>query len=313
MKFPLFKINKTGLQTSFQDSGRIGFQKYGVVQGGAMDHLSLNLGNILVGNEPNEACMEVCMIGPEMECLSPTTIAICGGDLSPTLNGKKLPMWRTVRVQKGDLICFGKLKSGLRAYIAVKGGFYVPTVMGSKSYYDKAKIGYPIQKDTIIFGSQQHHAKDRMIGLSPNEIPQYLSSNVIRFIVGPHEEYFTRDGLQTFLETSYEVTSKSDRMGIRLHGEKGITHTNGADIISDAVGFGGIQVPSNGQPIVMMADRQTTGGYSRIGTVISVDLPKLAQMKPGDTIRFQGISVEEAHLLIRKRSKYLHRLQHIIK
>jgi antagonist of KipI len=309
---PLFKVKKIGLQSSFQDLGRRGFLKYGVVQGGAMDQYSLQISNLLVGNKRDEACIEICMIGPELECLASSTIAICGGSLNPTLNGEKLPIWKSVRVKKGDVICFGKPDSGLRSYIAVQGGFHVPEVMGSKSYYDKAKIGTPIEKHSIIFG-HENPIKSKLVGLSHTEIPIYSTENSIRFIPGLHNDHFTSEGIQHFLDNKYVITSRADRMGIQLQGDNTITHKNGADILSDAMPFGGIQVPASGQPIIMMADRQTTGGYTRIGTVTSVDLPKLAQTKPGDIVQFIKVSIEEAQGLLRKQEKYLRRLEQTIK
>lgn len=312
MSFPHFRVKKLGLQTSFQDLGRVGFLKYGVVQGGAMDSFSLQVSNLLVGNKRNEACIEICMVGPELECLTNSAIAICGGDLSPALNGIRIPMWKSVMVRKGDILSFGMPTSGIRAYLAVRGGFQIPSIMGSKSYYDKAKIGTQIEKEMIIYGNEID-SSSRLVGLSSEVIPKYPSSSVIRFIPGPHEDYFTTSGMIAFLKNKFTVTSRADRMGIQLQGEEAIEHKNGADILSDAMPFGGIQVPANGQPIIMMADRQTTGGYTRIGTVVTVDLPKLAQTKPGDTIKFQEISVSDAQLLLRKQEKFLYLLGQAIK
>ncbi|CAG9619964.1 5-oxoprolinase subunit C family protein [Sutcliffiella rhizosphaerae] len=313
MAKPLLKVLKPGLLTTIQDKGRMGLQEYGVVVSGAMDIFSLQIGNILVGNDRYEAGLEVTLMGPELEALDNLVIAICGGNLSPKVNGKSVPMWKSFQVKKGELIEFGRPIDGARAYICVAGGFDLPEVMGSKSTYIKAKVGgingRALEKNDILHGNGGNEAKSGR-ALHPREIPSYLKEMEIRVCLGPHHEDFTSNGLETFLSSTYEITPQSDRMGYRMKGKK-LEHHSSADIISEAIPLGGIQVPSDGQPIILMADRQTTGGYTRIATVISVDIPLLAQAPPGTKIRFQKVTIEEAQQLYLKKNKLLSILEKI--
>ncbi|MEA3321435.1 MAG: biotin-dependent carboxyltransferase family protein [Bacillota bacterium] len=305
MSSPLFQVMKPGLLTTLQDLGRTGYQEFGMVVAGAMDTFALQIGNLLVGNEKGEAALEVTIMGPELKALEDVVVAICGGNLSPKVNGKQAPMWKSFKVKKGELIEFGRPVEGARAYICVKGGFDVPVVMGSKSTYLKAQIGglqgRALEKDDVLYGESSHQAT---IGRSihPDEIPSYEKEMEIRVCLGPHLDVFHESSVETFLSSTYEVTPQSDRMGYRLKGPK-IEHKNSADIISEAIPLGGIQVPADGSPILLMADRQTTGGYTRIATVISYDIPLLAQAQPGTSIRFREVSVEEAQALYLKRAK----------
>lgn len=306
---PLFKVIKPGLLTTLQDLGRAGFQKYGVVVSGAMDPFALQVANLLVGNKRSEACLEITMAGPELVVLSDSTVAICGADLSPTINGKAAPMWKSIRLKKDDLLAFGAPKSGIRAYLAVSGGFDVPVIMGSKSTYTKAGIGRNIEKEDTIYGFAMRSKAG--VGLFHTGIPRYLKEVELRVVRGPHTDRFTDEGLDNFFNKVHLVSPQSDRMGYRLQSQA-ITHKNGADIWSDAIPFGGVQVPVNGQPIILMADRQTTGGYTRIATVISVDLPKVAQLAPGGKIRFREIDIDEAQELFRERERFLIQIKHCL-
>lgn len=309
-KRPLFKVIKTGLMTTFQDLGRFGYQKFGVVTSGAMDPFALQVANLLVGNRRSEAGMEMTMMGPELTVLSPVTAAISGADLNPQVNGEPAPMWKSFQLKEGDRLAFTKPRAGLRAYLCVSGGFDVPVVMGSKSTYVKAGIGKTIEKEDTIHGGQMI---DRAgIGLAYSEIPTYEKEIEVRVVKGPHADRFTDEGLETFFHETHTVSPQSDRMGYRLQSPT-ITHRNGADIWSDAIPFGGVQVPANGQPIILMADRQTTGGYTRIATVISVDLPKIAQLIPGGKIRFREIDIDEAQALYRKRERFFQSIERRVK
>ncbi|TYS69480.1 biotin-dependent carboxyltransferase [Sutcliffiella horikoshii] len=305
MSSPLFQVMKPGLLTTLQDLGRKGYQEFGMVVAGAMDNYALQVGNLLVGNEKGEAALEVTIMGPELKALEDVVVAICGGNLSPKVNGKQAPMWKCFKVKKGELIEFGRPVEGARAYICVEGGFDVPIVMGSKSTYLKAQIGgfqgRALEKDDVLYGEPSHEATTGR-SIRPDQIPSYESEMEIRVCLGPHLDAFHKTSVETFLSATYEVTPQSDRMGYRLKGPK-IQHKISADIISEAIPLGGIQVPADGRPILLMADRQTTGGYTRIATVISYDIPLLAQAQPGTTIRFREVSVEEAQALYLKRAK----------
>jgi antagonist of KipI len=299
----LFKVIKKGLITTFQDLGRYGYQQYGVVTSGAMDPLALQLGNIVVGNKRGEAGMEITMVGPELVALSAMTIAITGGDLSPKINGESAPLWKSIVLQEGDTITFGRPIQGIRTYLTVSGGFQVPVIMGSKSTYMKAGIGQPIEDGDMLYSEYDHVVKNKR-AIKESMIIHYEREISARIIEGPHRNCFTDEGIHTFFSSTYTV-KQGDRMGFRLEGPEKISHVKGADITSDAIPLGGIQVPASGQPIILMADRQTTGGYTRIGTIISEDIPKIAQLPPGGKISFKTITIEEAQLLYRKREKQL--------
>ncbi|RYG71686.1 biotin-dependent carboxyltransferase [Lentibacillus lipolyticus] len=304
----LFQVTKPGVLTSFQDLGRTGYQQYGVPVSGAMDQVALQIANILTGNPRGTACLEVTLIGPELVVTSPTpiTAAITGASLEPKRNSKPLPMWQSVRLYPGDRLTFGRHQAGVRAYIAVAGGFQAPEYFQSKSTDVKSGFGRPLEKGQSITGFPIN-AKPG-IGLTSAERPVYNKSITVSVIEGPHTGAFTQEGLDRFYNTIHIVDANSNRMGYKLI-SKPITQKDGVSIWSDAVPFGGIQVPKNGAPIILMADRQTTGGYPRIGTVMTADLPKLAQLVPKGEIRFQPIPVEAAQEHTRQLETYLHNLE----
>lgn len=296
----LIRIHNQGFLTTVQDLGRYGFQQFGMPVAGAMDSHSLQLANFLVGNDIGEACLEATFLGPEIEFLSNALIAVCGGDTTMKLNDAEVEMNTSIRIEKGDALSFGMMKTGCRLYIAFSGGIDVPIVMGSKSTYLRAKIGG--------FNGRSLFVGDELkIGNPPNN-PQFRSLNSsnllnikskqnIRFIVGSEVSRFTFEGISTFLKSEYTITPKSDRMGYRLSGPK-IEHSNGADIISSGISSGAVQVPGHGEPIIMLSDHQTVGGYTKIANIISLDLPLLGQMKAGDSIRFTEVRLPEAQKLL---------------
>jgi antagonist of KipI len=314
MSKPLFQVIKPGLLTTFQDLGRTGYQEYGVVVAGAMDDYSLQIANLLVGNQRNEAALEVTMMGPTLKVIEDTVISICGGNLSPRVNGKPVPMWKSIAVKEGELIEFGQPLEGIRTYISVAGGFDLPVIMGSKSTFLKAKLGglngRALEKEDMLYGSEHTHTVAGR-SLHYDAIPVFEKEITARVILGPHQDAFTKEALDTFLSSAYEITPQSDRMGYRLNGPE-LKHKTSADIISEAIPLGGIQVPANGQPIILMADRQTTGGYTRIATVIAADMPKLAQAAPGSVVRFEEIGVDEAHELYLRKEKIVSVLEKIV-
>jgi antagonist of KipI len=314
MSSKLFQVIKPGLMTTFQDLGRTGYQEYGVVVAGAMDDFSLQIANLLVGNKRDEAGLEVTMMGPVLKVLEDAVIAITGGNLSPRVNGQPAPMWKSFAVKEGQLIEFGQPLEGIRSYISVAGGFDLLAVMGSNSTYLKARIGglngRALEKEDILYGTENPHAVTGR-SLHYDEIPKYKKEVTVRVILGPHQDAFTDETIKTFLSSSYEITPQSDRMGYRLKGPE-LSHKTTADIISEAIPLGGIQVPANGQPIILMADRQTTGGYTRMATVISTDISLLAQAAPGARIRFKEVGMDEAQDLYFKKQKIVSVLEKII-
>lgn len=294
------KFASGGFLTTVQDMGRTGYQEFGMSVSGVMDQRSASLANILVGNDENEAVLEVTLMGPMMEFTEDNIIAVTGGNLGPKLNGKDLPMYQAVAVRKGDSMSFMGMASGSRAYVAFAGGFDIPVVMGSKSTNLKSKVGgYEGRKigggDEIRFAAPKTALPNMYLRkIKPDDFT--ASEHVLRVVMGPQDDCFTEKGIATFLSETYTFTNESDRMGCRCEGEV-IEHKNGGDIITDGIAFGAIQVPSHGKPIIMMADHQTTGGYTKIAGVISVDLPKVAQSRPGYKVKFQKVSIEEAQKL----------------
>lgn len=286
------KIHKAGLLTTVQDAGRYGFQRYGMPVSGAMDLLSLHQANYLVSNLENEACLEVTALGPEIEFESNTYIAICGADMNAQINGNEIEMYKTIKVNSGDKLTFRGLRSGFRTYISFAGGIEVPLVMGSKSTYMRGEIGgfqgRQINKGDILEIGDNTNIEIREI--NKRDIPIFNEYFTARIIPGPEADHFKVNGLATFLHSEFTLTDQCDRMGYRLTGNK-IKHKTSADIISSGITFGTIQVPAHGEPIIMMADRQTTGGYTRIANVISDDLPFIAQLKPGDKIAFKEVNL----------------------
>lgn len=306
------EILQGGLLTTVQDLGRFSYQQFGVSPGGAMDSRSFRLANILVGNDVQEAALEATLMGPQLRFTTPGVFAVTGGDLQPRLNGAPVAMYRAVTAKEGDVLSFVGPKTGCRSYIAFHGGLDVPQVMGSRSTLLRGGIGgYEGRKlragDRIGF----RVPKKRVSNLQRRQLPQedFSAREVtLRILLGPQEDRFTERGIQTLLQCPYTVTPECDRMGYRLEGPV-IEHTTDANIISDGIALGSIQVPGNGQPIIMMADRQSTGGYTKIGNVISVDLPKLAQCRAGTKLRFCRVEIDEAHALYRSQELQLQRWQ----
>jgi len=306
----IIKVNKPGFLTTVQDLGRMGYQQFGMPVAGAMDQFSAQIANQLVGNEWSEATLEITMMGPELEFIGEALIALTGADLTPTINGKPAPMWQSFTVKTGDILSFKGMKKGSRSYVAVAGGLEIPEIMGSKSTYLKGKLGGYEGRALKAGDSLKVKTIDSQIKAFkgyylPEKLrPTYGNSYKIRVVLGPQDDYFTEEGIKTFFNSPYKITHEADRMGFRLDGPK-IEHEKGADIISDGIAFGAVQVPGHGSPIIMMADRQTTGGYAKIATVITPDIPLLSQAKTGDTIQFVKVNIEEAHELLRDYYKLL--------
>lgn len=325
----MLQIEKDGLQVTVQDLGRRGFQKYGVIASGAMDPYAHRLANILVGNKESEPAIEITLIGPHITFQADCLVALTGGDLSPEINGKPIKMWRPVYVKKGCKLSFGKPVSGCRAYLGVAGGISVSEVMGSFSTYLRAGIGgfegRSLQKgDCIPIGESSQNVKrlmDRLFKevnterafyqmewtLMKKAILTCQTETTVRVIEGRQASLFDKRSQDTFLNQEYQISSESDRMGYRLKGPS-LQLFESKELISEAVSFGSIQVPPDGQPIILMADRQTTGGYPKIGQVATVDLPKVSQSKPGEFLRFERITLEEAQNALVEERQLIHQL-----
>lgn len=297
------RVISGGALTTIQDIGRYGYQRFGIPVTGVMDEYSYKIANYLVGNDENEAVLEMTYIGASLEFLEDMVIAITGANLRPQINKQNINMWQSLKVKKGDILSFLGPKEGIRTYLAFGGKIDVPIVNGSKSTFLKSKLGgykgRALQKEDMI-----------KINISPNAtpdkkldekyIPKINKEEKLRVVLGPQDDYFTDEGISTFLsKDGYSLTQESDRMGIRLDGAK-INHKEKADIISDGAVIGSIQVPANGMPIILMADRQTTGGYTKIATVIKEDICKLAQMGTNFKVYFEKLDIEKAQEEYRK-------------
>ena len=284
-----FRVIVPGALSTVQDLGRFGYQKSGMPCSGVMDQKAYESANQLVNNQKNEAVIEHTVFGGSYRFQSDTVIALTGADMKPSIDGKACPMYRPVFVPSGGILSLGAAVNGCRTYLAAAGGILVPPVLGSRSTNLKCKIGGfqgralqsgdLLETGTLSVPFQQ--IKDRSL-----KAPVYSKEIKVRVIEGPQSDYFTEKGLNLFYSAPYTVSEQSDRMGCRLEGPP-VESIHGTDIVSDGIVFGSIQITSSGMPIVLMADRQTTGGYAKIATVITDDLPLLAQAVPGTTIHFQ--------------------------
>lgn len=309
-------VLQAGLLTTVQDLGRYGFQRYGMVVSGAMDSLALRLGNMLLGNDENEAALECTMVGPRLLFEERQRIVLTGGDLSATLDGVSVPMWKPISVNPGAILAFGKAMRGCRCYICFGTGLGTETLMGSRSTYLRAKIGgwkgRALQKgDRIPFRSLGgEESSDAGWRLGHIGYPD-MSKRSIRVIEGPNYVQFDHKSRENFFNTSFLISNESDRMGYRLT-SAALRLKVPIELLSSAVTFGTIQVPPQGQPIVLMADHPTTGGYPVIGQVIEADLPLLAQLQPQDSIRFERVTVADAQQILKERQQCIQLLKRSI-
>jgi antagonist of KipI len=305
-------IRSPGMLTTVQDGGRYGYQRFGMPVSGAMDTWSYQVANILVGNPPDAACLETTLTGPAIQFTDAALIAVCGADMYPSLNDRPIPMWETIPVEKDDILVFSGLKHGCRSYIAISGGIDVPLVMGSRSTYLRGGmggfLGRPLKQGDVVPVGEKPAGKIRIRELPEEERPVYFSHQTVRIIPGPEVKRFGFDGIRNFLTNRYLVSAYSDRMGYRLEGPAIPAESGNYDIVSAGISAGTIQITGNGLPVILMADRQTTGGYARIANVISVDLPLVAQMKPGDTLNFREVSLDAAQRLWMESRKHLESL-----
>ena len=310
MTIPTLQIREPGLFTTVQDRGRYGYQRLGVPVSGAMDEFALRAANLLVGNDQGAACLEMTVIGPDIAFLADTWIAVAGADLTARLDGEALERWESVQVRAGSTLSFTDMQDGMRAYLAVAGGVDLPLVMGSRSTYAKAAIGgvdgRALRKGDVIsalpLGPDRTFVRRQLPdGL---KIPSYGQHHELRVVLGPQHRAFGPEAIATLLGSVYTISLDSDRMGYLLQGPP-IVHQSGADIVSDGNPPGAVQVPGNGTPTVLLADRGTTGGYTKIATVISSDLARLAQAVPGHTVTLEAVTVEEAHRLYREKEAVL--------
>ncbi|MDG5472658.1 biotin-dependent carboxyltransferase family protein [Jeotgalibacillus sp. ET6] len=323
----MIRIIEPGLLSTVQDEGRHGFQQYGIITNGVMDPFALRIANYLVGNEEKEAGIEVTLTGPTLQFEEQMLIAVCGADFSALLDDEPMPLWRPVLVQKGSILHMKFSKKGCRAVIAVGGGLEIPAVMNSQSTYVRAGIGgfkgRALEKEDVLnvrtpsIQTQQTikslTKKGKTYWTSAWSISALYLNNLyeretVRVMEGRQYDEFSEDSLKEFWEESFKLSPQSDRMGYRLTGPV-LERTVSEEMLSEAVSFGTIQVPSDGEPIILLADRQTIGGYPKIGQAASVDFPALAQKKPGEPLRFTKISHSEAQKFLIERERDIRELK----
>ena len=300
------EILSPGLLSTIQDLGRFGFQESGFAPSGASDSLSMKRANALVGNDPGEAVLEMMLLGITAYFRAACVIALTGADMSPKLNGGNIENGCAIRVEPGDVLELSGTSDGMGCYLAVAGGFDLPAVMGSRSTGLRFGMGgfqgrRLAQGDMLPLRRPVPDLED-LDRRRLSSRPVFGRHIVLRAVPGPQDYMFSAAELKGFFSHPYSVTNATDRMGIRLEGEP-IVPKSSSDIISDGTAFGAIQVPTGGQPIILMADRQTTGGYAKIATVITADLPRAAQMRPGCTVRFMAVTVEEAQDILAMENK----------
>lgn len=301
----ILKVLDAGPYTTFQDMGRLGYQDVGVPVSGALDKSSARLANVLVGNAPGTAVLEMLLQGMSLQVETGSVrLALFGCEGSLDVSGARrltVPAGRSVRLVQGDVVKVTSLGQSLCGYLAAEGGFDIPMQLGSASTYVRGGIG-GLEGRVLRRGD--------LLGLSLPDVDirfekelaepyDYAYGQAIRVVLGPQENCFTQDAVKAFLSEPYQVSDKADRMGFRLDGAQ-LQHTDGYDLVSDGIVSGAIQVPGSGLPIVLLADAQTTGGYPKIATVISADIPVLARRRPGSTVRFQQVSLDEAEALARE-------------
>jgi biotin-dependent carboxylase-like uncharacterized protein len=302
-----------GMMTTLQDLGRTGYQHLGIPVSGALDAVALRAANVVVGNPPGMGALEIAYQGPTLVAEADSVrLAYAGGavaidvlDDAAATSGMRLPPLQSVRLRQGQVLRVGALLGGVVGYLAVEGGFDVAPVLGSQSTYLRAGLG-GFEGRALRVGDRLSLKRSQAEEREERRLPSLDLAPPGRFrvVLGPQDDYFSEGGKRTLLERAFVVSSASDRMGMRLEGPA-LEHTRGSNIVSDGIAPGSIQVPGNGLPIVLLADRQTTGGYPKIATVIAADLPSLGRLAPGAKVAFEAVSVETAEAVHRQHAATL--------
>lgn len=312
----MINVISPGLQTTVQDGGRIGHYEVGMPPSGAMDQYAYTVANLLVGNDESAAVLEITYMGPVLEFNINTVIAVTGGEIPPKVNGESVPMWETIAIQAGDKLSFDFVKKGARVYLAVAGGIDVPLIMGSYSTYTLCGIGgfdgrALKEKDTLQIGDK--NVKEIEIGtrIADEFIPLYTKDHEIRVVMGLCSYRLTEESKELFFSIDWKVTPEANRVGYRFKGERlnfvereqpfG-AGSNPSNVVDLGYPIGSIQVPDGVEPIALLNDAVTGGGYATIATIISADLNKMAQIKTGESVRFISVDIHEA-LAARKEVK----------
>jgi len=290
-----FTVKQPGLLTLIQDRGRYGAHNLGLTNGGPLDPFAFDWANRLLSNGINDTCLEVSFGGLTLESQVDSSIAITGAEVSCKINGQLIEQWQSHAIKKNNLLEFGYTTSGVRAYLSVSGGFKVPPSFGSSATVVREKVG-GLRGDKLQAGDElpcTTGSTERYLSVAQADRPQYGNQAILRVVLGYQQQAFESLQKLKFFSSKYKVTDRSDRMGFRLEGNA--IHTTMVGMLSEGICHGAIQIPADGQPIVLMNDRQTIGGYPKIGSVIPIDTAKLAQLQSGSSVQFEEISLEEAH------------------
>ena len=309
-------VLKPGMMTTVQDLGRLGWQRLGVTPGGATDAWALRLANLLAGNAEGTAGLEITGSGPTLRFAEPSLVAFCGADFEISIDGSRVPPWRPLWLSGGVELAIGAARTGFRGCLAVAGGLAVPRVLGGRGTHlaagfggfegralragDVLKIGpastWAKRLSMALAGGQKFAAARWEVGAAAR--PRYTAAPVVRMMRGPQWDWFSADAQSRLLHERFTVDPRSDRMGLRLKANvPGLLEAPLREMVSEGVAVGTVQVPPDGQPIILLADRQTVGGYPKVAAVASIDLPLLAQLRAGDTVGFTEVSVAEAQAL----------------
>jgi biotin-dependent carboxylase-like uncharacterized protein len=296
----MIHVTDPGPQTTVQDLGRVGQLRYGIPPSGPIDVRAFVVANRLVGNVDGAAALECTLMGPRFTVQTACAMAVTGADAPVTVNGEAAPTWTTIPLATGDAVRVAAARAGVRIYVAFSGGLDVPPVLGSRATFLRGRMG-GVEGRALKRDDRLHllpAPPPSRLQIPAASIPAIESEPEIRVVLGPQQDRFTAEGIAALLGGAYDMLPQSDRMGARLSGPR-IAHARGHDIISDGIALGSVQVPGDGQPIVLLVDRQSTGGYTKIATVVSFDIGRIGQVKPGQRVRFHAIDVAEAHRLRR--------------
>jgi len=291
-----FRVIKSSFLSTVQDYGRLTHGEHGMSQSGVMDEHAYAWANYLLGNDFNAAVVEVCFGSFELESKVDTFVVVTGADLGFQINQKSVPIWHSIQIKQGDRLSWNVPKSGVRAYLAVKGGFQTKPMFGSRSVNLRENIGKKIQTNDVLKCDESHEHLERFI--SPSYIPNYADKVILRLLPAYQFNEFSINQRDLFFNQEYAITNASDRTGCRLSGAPIALRRE--KTISEGMSYGSVEISTDGLPIILLKDAPTIGGYPKIGTVFSLDLAKLAQRQPNAKIRFELMSVNDAQIERRK-------------
>jgi biotin-dependent carboxylase-like uncharacterized protein len=298
-----FKVINPGMHSLLQDKGRMGYHSLGITSGGAFDQYSFSWANRLCLNAENAGCIEILVGGLILEAQVSTQIAITGADMPIKINESIVKNWCTHNIQAGDKIAFGYATAGCRAYLAVAGGIQAPVIFNSLSTVVReslgglTKLGKPLEKGDIVPCSSSSHSTERTV---PAKYHCEFDTDIaeIRMVTGYQYEQFSQQQISQFFATDYVISPNSDRMGYRLGGPA--IEIPQCEMLSEGISLGAVQLPADGMPIILLCDRQTIGGYPKLGSVFSQDIARLAQMMPGKKLRFKPFSIDQAQQVLQE-------------